>query len=249
MTRMTRWALSYVLPVHNDEKTLAANVARLTDHLRHYRDSEILLVENGSQDASWRVCEELAGMHLEVPVRSFREPSAGIGFAYARGLAELEKLHGPSPSRWAVLTGSDIPWGFSDLDSAKPLLAVGNAPVIIGSKAHPDSVAFAGWKRYGLSFAFRVLRRVIVGMRTGDSQGSFFIRLDVGVPLAHRIVSRDFFYTTELVYYAEALPDGVVEVPATIEPSQLVPGATSVRAWKHGLAMLRQLIALRARGR
>jgi dolichyl-phosphate beta-glucosyltransferase len=246
---MAQWSLSYVLPVHNDEKTLATNVARLAAHLRQYRGSEILLVENGSKDESWRVCEELAGVQDDVPVHSFREPNAGIGFAYARGLAELERLHGADASRWAVLTGSDIPWGFSDLDSARPLLAVGDAPVIIGSKAHPDSVAFAGWKRYGLSFAFRVLRRVIVGMRTGDSQGSFFIRLDVGVPLAHRIVSRDFFYTTELVYYAEALPDGVVEVSAIIEPSQLIPGATSVRAFKHGKAMLRQLIALRARGR
>lgn len=245
---MAQGFLSYVLPVHNDEKTLEANVARLAEHLRHYRASEILLVENGSKDESWRVCEKLAGVQDDVPVHAFREPSAGIGFAYARGLAELERMHGADPSRWAVLTGSDLPWGFSDLDSAKELLTGGKAPVIIGSKAHPDSVAFAGWKRYGLSLAFRVLRRVIVGMRTGDSQGSFFIRLDVGVPLAHRIVSRDFFYTTELVYYAEALPDGVVEVPAIIEPSQLVPGATSVRAFKHGKAMLRQLIALRARG-
>ncbi len=246
---MAAWSLSYVLPVHDDEKTLEANVARLAEHLRQYRASEILLVENGSKDESWRVCESLAGVQDDVPVHAFREPSAGIGFAYARGMRELERMHGPVPSRWAVLTGSDIPWGFSDLDSAKPLLGEGNAPVIIGSKAHPGSVSFAGWKRYSLSFAFRVLRRVIVGMRTGDSQGSFFIRLDVGVPLAHRIVSRDFFYTTELVYYAEALADGVVEVPAIIEPSQLVPGATSVRAFKHGKAMLRQLIALRSRGR
>ncbi len=248
---MATWSLSYVLPVHNDETTLEANVARLAEHLRQYRGSEILLVENGSQDASWRVCEMLAGVRDDVPVLAFREPNAGIGFAYARGLAELERLHGADDGRWAVLTGSDIPWGFSDLDSAKPLFAApdAKAPVIIGSKAHRDSVAFAGWKRYGLSFAFRVLRRVIVGMRTGDSQGSFFIRLDVAVPLAHRIVSRDFFYTTELVYYAEALRDGVVEVPAIIEASQLIPGATSVRAYKHGKAMLRQLIALRARGR
>jgi glycosyltransferase involved in cell wall biosynthesis len=246
---MTKWSLSYVLPVHNDEKTLAANVARLAEHLRHYQGSEILLVENGSKDESWRECQKLEGVQDEVPVHAFREPNAGIGYAYARGLAELERMHGPDASRWAVLTGSDIPWGFSDLDSAKALLATGRAPVIIGSKAHPDSVAFAGWKRYGMSFAFRLLRRAIVGMKTGDSQGSFFIRLDVGVPLAHRIVSRDFFYTTELVYFAEALPDGVVEVSAIIEPSQLVAGATSVRAWKHGKAMLRQLVALRARGR
>jgi glycosyltransferase involved in cell wall biosynthesis len=229
---MGHYSLSYVLPVHNDEKTVAANVARLAERLRHYRHSEILLVENGSSDESWKECAKLAGVQDDVPVHAFREPNAGIGYAYARGL-----------------TGSDIPWGFSDLDSAKVLLAGDRAPVVIGSKAHPESVAFAGWKRYGMSLAFRILRRAIVGMRTGDSQGSFFIRLDVAVPLAHRVVSRDFFYTTELVYFAEALPDGVVEVSAIIEPSQLVPGVTSVRAWKHGKAMFRQLIALRSRGR
>ena len=245
----TKWTLSYVLPVHNDETSIAENVARLAGHIRRYAGSEILLVENGSRDESWRECEKLAGVQDGVPVHAFREASAGIGFAYARGLAELERLHGPDTSRWAVLTGSDIPWGFSDLDSAIPEMASGKAPVVIGSKAHPDSVAFAGWKRYGMSFAFRMLRRVIAGMRTGDSQGSFFIRLDVAVPLAHRIVSRDFFYSTELVYFAEALPDGVTEVSAVIEPSQLVAGATSVRPWKHGKAMLKQLIALRMRGK
>ena len=86
-------------------------------------------------------------------------------------------------------------------------------------------------------------------MRTGDSQGSFFIRLDVAVELAGRVQSRDFFYTTELTYFAEKRDDGVVEVPAIIEPSQLVPGATSVRAWKHGRAMLKELFVLRERER
>lgn len=246
---MATWSLSYVLPVHNDEKSLATNVARLAEHLRQYRGSEILLVENGSTDESWRECEKLAGIQDEVPVHVFRETHAGIGYAYARGLAELERMHGADASRWAVLTGSDLPWGFSDLDSARSVIDKGGAPVIIGSKAHPESVAYRGWKRHGMSLAFRVLRRVVVGMRTGDSQGSFFIRLDVAVPLAHRIVSRDFFYTTELVYFAEREGEGVLEVPAVIEASQLVPGDTTVRAFEHGTAMLKQLVALRGRRR
>jgi len=241
--------LSWVLPVHNDEHTIAANVARLVAHTKQFERSEILLVENGSRDDSWAQCEKLDGDHVGVRVRAFREPRAGIGYAYARGLAELERLHGPESKRWVVLTGSDLPFGFTDLEAALPLMRSGRAPVIIGSKAHPDSKAFAGWKRRAMSTVFRAARRLVLGMKTGDSQGSFFIRLDVAVPLAHRIVSRDFFYTTELVYYAEPLPDGVVEVPATIEPSQLVQGATTVRPVKHGVAMLRQLVALRMRSR
>jgi glycosyltransferase involved in cell wall biosynthesis len=245
---VSRPALSWVLPVHNDEARIAANVARLAAHTRQFGGSDILLIENGSSDRSWERCRELDGVRDGVPVRAFREPNAGIGFAYARGLAEIEALHGTSVDRWAVLTGSDLPWGFTDLDSALPLMQTGRAPVIIGSKAHPDSKAFRGWKRQTMSVAFRVARRLMVGIRTGDSQGSFFIRLDVAAPLAHRIVSRDFFYTTELVYYAEALPDGVVEVPAVLEPSQLVDVST-VRPLKHGTAMLWQLVELRRKGR
>ena len=241
-------SLSWVLPVHNDEAMIEANVERLAVHTTTFGGSDIFLVENGSRDASWDRCAALAGVIHGVRVHAYREPNAGIGFAYARGLAEIEALHGAATDRWVVLTGSDLPWGFSDLDSALPLMRSGRAPVIIGSKAHRDSEAFGGWKRYAMSAAFRVARRLIVGMKTGDSQGSFFIRLDVAVPLAHKIRSRDFFYTTELVHYAEPLPDGVVEVPAKIEPSQLV-GVSTVRPWKHGTAMLKQLVALRRRER
>lgn len=239
---------SWVLPVHNDEATLPANVARLAERTRAYPGSDIVLVENGSRDRSWEVCVELGGDRDGVAVRPFREPAAGIGYAYARGIEETERAHPAAPDRWVVLTGSDLPWGFTDLENALPVIEAGEATVIVGSKAHPRSQAFAGWKRYTMSFAFRLLRRAIVGMKTGDSQGSFFVRSDVAYALARRIRSRDFFYTTELVYFAEPMPGGVVEVPATLEPSQLV-GVTTVRPWKHGSAMLRQLVALRQRGR
>lgn len=239
--------LSYVLPVHNDEASIEANVDRLASHIKRWKHSEIVLVENGSKDASWDACKKLDGAIQGVRVLAYREPNAGIGFAYARGLAELEKLHGTDKERWAVLTGSDLPWGFTDLDSALPLMGGKRAPVIVGSKAHPKSVAFAGYKRFAMSITFRALRRAIVGMKTGDSQGSFFLRLDVAVPVAHLVRSRDFFYSTEMVFYAERLEDGVIEVPAVIEPSQLVAGTTSVRAWKHGTAMLKQLVDLRRR--
>ena len=108
---MSRFSLSWVVPVHNDEGTLAANVARLAGHSKDVAPSEIVLVENGSRDASWAVCEKLAAETTDVRVHAFREPNAGIGYAYARGLAELERLHGPTRERWAVLTGSDLPFG------------------------------------------------------------------------------------------------------------------------------------------
>lgn len=241
------FTLSWVIPVHNDAATLAANVARLVAHTRNVAPSEILLVENGSHDASWEVCERLDRESSDVRVRAYREPNAGIGYAYARGLAELDTLHGPSPTRWAVLTGSDLPFGFTDLERALPSIERGSPPILVGSKAHPESAAATGWKRRLMSRTFRLARRALVGMRTGDSQGSFFLRLDVAAELAPLVQARNFFYSTELVYFAERRGHRIVEVPITIEPSQLV-GVTTVRPWKHGSAMLKQLVELRRRG-
>ena len=101
--------LSYVLPVHNDADVLAANVEVLVERLAKTTDAEIVLVENGSRDWSWEACEALSGVHKGVHVLAYREGNAGLGYAYARGLAEVVKRHGPAKTRWTVLTGTDFP--------------------------------------------------------------------------------------------------------------------------------------------
>jgi glycosyltransferase involved in cell wall biosynthesis len=241
--------LSYVLPVHNNERTLGATVGRVVDRLAERPHSEILLVENGSKDYSWERCRELEGEKEGVVVRAYREAEAGIGWAYARGLRELETLHGPDPDRCAVLSASDLPFGFTDLESALPIVEADRAPIAIGSKAHAASRAGRGWKRGAMTTMFRGLRRALTGTRVGDSQGSFFIRLDVACSLAPDVRSRDFFYTTELVFRAEQRGLSVVEAPIALEASQLDPTTSTVRAWRHGGQMLAHLVTLRLRDR
>jgi glycosyltransferase involved in cell wall biosynthesis len=246
---MTLPRLSWVVPVHNDERVLEANVARLVEGTRAYPAADIHLVENGSRDRSWEVCQSLAGERDGVAVRAHQEPNAGIGYAYARGLREVLAMYGADRTRWAILTASDLPFGFTDLEAAVPHFADERATVLAGSKAHPESEAFAGWKRKTLSSVFRAARRVLVGMKTRDSQGSFFLRLDAAAKLAPQIQARDFFYTTELTYHAERMGGGVREIPVRLEASQLV-GATTVRPLHDGSAMLASLFRLRlSRGR
>ena len=52
--------LVYILPVHNEEKLLEGNVARLAEYLGRLPGTSIYLVENGSTDASWPLAERLA---------------------------------------------------------------------------------------------------------------------------------------------------------------------------------------------
>lgn len=237
----------YILPVHNEERLLAPNVARLTTYLERLHGPEVYLVENGSTDASWDVAQDLATRFAggRVPVSAFREPRAGIGHAYHRGLGELTARFGPSPDHWAVLTAADMPFGFSDLEAALVDLDRSPARILVGSKAHPESRADRGLQRQVMSTVYRLARRAAVGMRVADSQGSVFLRLDLAAELLPQIEARGFFYSTELCHFAECAGETIVELPIVLEESQR---ASTVRPARDGLAMARELWRLRRKG-
>jgi dolichyl-phosphate beta-glucosyltransferase len=234
--------LVYFLPVHNEQTVLAANVARLREHLARFEGSEIFLLENGSRDTSWTIAQELAKQPITT---AFKEDRAGIGYAYHRGFVEALERHGPSTTTWAILTAADLPFGFSDLDAAIPHLERGSSRILMGSKAHPESVVGRGAQRWAMSQAYRLARRAMLGMRVGDSQGSVFVRLDLAAEITPKIESRGFFYSTELCHAAERAGETIVELPVVLEKSNR---ASTVRPVKHGTEMLRQMWELRRRG-
>lgn len=78
----TRPQLSVVVPVYNEEATLAQVVALvLALPLR----VEVLLVDDGSRDASGRLCDELAAAHPD-RVRAFHQRNRGKGAAVRVGI-------------------------------------------------------------------------------------------------------------------------------------------------------------------
>lgn len=235
--------LSYVVPVHNEERTLARNVQRLEAHLQQFPGSRVLLVENGSKDDSWGLCQRLARSDGPVTIEAHREPNAGMGFALQRGV--LEEIPRAEANRWLVLTAADLPFGFTDLDGLVSLLEAGQRPdVVVGSKAHRSSQIQTSATRTATTLIYRVLRRAIAGMRTGDSQGTFMFRAESVRDIAPKIASRDFFWSTEFTYYAERAGLRIAEVPVVLEEAQR---ASTVKPFKHGSKMLRQLVELRLR--
>lgn len=243
---LARRQLSYVLPVHNEEAVLAANVARLLARLSAEEGAEILLVENGSKDASWELCRSIARDAPSGGVRILAHQSAqGIGYAYDTGLREALARHGASRDRFAILTASDLPFGFTDLEGFERAIAQDPAiRIAMGSKAHGDSVGGRTPKRAVMSFAYRALRRVTLGMRVGDSQGSVFARLDLASAILPKIESRGFFYSTELCFFAELGGDRIVEMPVALEEEKR---KSTVRPWQDGSRMFLQLIELQRR--
>ena len=227
--------LSYVLPVHNQERVIASSVQRLRARLRGFPGSEILLVENGSIDASPALCAQLAGQseddHVSVRVT---ESETGLGNALRHGIAM-------ATGDVIVLSAADLPFGFTDLDA---FLACRPRPVLaIGSKAHERSRTRIPLERRAMSEAFRLLRFLVLGLRVRDSQGTIL----VDAQLAHRIAPLlrcgDFLISTEVVAWAARLGVTPLELPVTYVAT---PGST-VSPVRDSLRMARGLFSLRRR--
>ena len=227
--------ITYVLPVHNQAHVIATSVERLLARLHAFPGSEVILVENGSTDASPELCAQLAGAPAAggVAVR-VTQSETGMGNALRRGIAV-------ATGDILVLSAADLPFGFTDLDA---LLAADPRPrLAIGSKAHQRSRTRIPALRRTLSEAFRLLRLAVIGLRVRDSQGTILIDAQLAREIAPRLRCGDFLISTEIAAWGARLGASPVELPITYVAT---PGST-VSPLGDSVRMARGLFSLRHR--
>ncbi len=203
--------LSVVVPAHNSGRLIESTVLRLVSRLQRRR-AEIVVVENGSVDDTFSRCEKLLENWRDSSVDLYIIRSdKGMGHALRSGILAS---HGGS----ILLTADDLPFGFDDLDAADLFLAAERRlpPMVIGSKAHPDSVVQRGRLRALLTKGFSIWRRLMLGMRTGDPQGTILVNGDLARRLSPHLLEPGYLFTTELVYVAECLGIRPAEVPVRL---------------------------------
>jgi dolichyl-phosphate beta-glucosyltransferase len=228
--------VSFLVPVYNEEEALPGTARAIAARLAAHPGSELIMVENGSTDSSPELVERLA--------RDLTRPGVTVRAAHSdKGYGNAMR-HGIdlAAGDMLVITAADLPFGFSDLDAALELAP--RPALMIGSKAHPASLVAASFKRRVMSQAFRLLRRFVIGLRVGDSQGTILIDRALAQRVRPHLVSGDFFFSTELIAIAEGLGATAVEIP--VDYSRPRPGST-VRPLEDGLRMARALLGLRRR--
>ncbi len=204
-----------------------------------FEGSRVFLVENGSHDDSLSTALSLQNSR----VRVFSESKAGVGYAYVRGIVETVK---GKMTDWIVLTASDLPFGFSDLEAFQNRLTEDPSLCLaVGSKYYQAKQNLRGpLLRRTMSSGYWLLRRCLLGMRTRDCQGSIFIRTDIARRLVPNIKARNYFFSTELIYSAEKAGIPVIEL--SVETASPIRPST-VRPFRDSACMLFQLMRLAQR--
>ena len=224
--------LSVVVPCFNEE----ANVRQLGDRLfpvliglrGTYRSVEVVLVDDGSVDATWSAMQALAANPPEaLTVRPISHPTnAGLGAALRTGL-------GGSTGDVLVTTDSDATYRFEEIPAILSRLT-DSVDIVTASPYHPDgSVENVPSHRLVLSRGASLLYRVLVDRRIHTWTALFRAyrrKVIESVPFA----STGFLAGTELLVNALEAGYRAVEYPTVLRSRVL--GASKAKLARTVLA-------------
>jgi putative flippase GtrA len=204
---MTSPVLDVVIPVHNEEHTVAACVRRLHQHLvaTFPYPFRITVADNASTDATTVVA---TGLVAELPgVELVRLAQKGRGRAL-----KAVWLASDAP----ILAYMDVDLS-TDLDALWPLVAPlmsGHSDLSIGSRLAHGSRVVRGARREVISRGYNLILRGALGARFSDAQCGFkAIRADVAAELLPLVEDPTWFFDTELLVLAERSGLRIHEVP------------------------------------
>lgn len=198
--------LDVVIPVHNEEKQLAASVRRVLAALDELPWSfRVTIADNASTDGTAVVARRLSHEHPEVRVEHLAEKGRGRALKQAWGRSDSD-----------VLVYMDVDLS-TDLGGLLPLVAPlisGHSDLAIGSRLAGSARVERGLKRELISRSYNLLLRRALRVGFSDAQCGFkAIRRDAARELLPLVHDQQWFFDTELLTVAERAGLRIHEVP------------------------------------
>ncbi|MDQ3896223.1 MAG: glycosyltransferase [Actinomycetota bacterium] len=205
------------MPAHDEEPFLAAAVREVAEGMRSRGEFEVIVVENGSADATAEVGKALTKEIPELRVLSLGAADYGkalrMGFLSARG---------------EVAAFFDVDYyDLAFLDRAVALIeAPGGPAVVVGSKRGEGAVDTRPWARRMVTLVFSTILRYGFGLSVSDTHGMKVLRREPLVPLAEACRFGTDLFDTELILRAERAGLESGEVPVVVQ--ELRPSRSSI---------------------
>jgi glycosyltransferase involved in cell wall biosynthesis len=201
-------AVSVVVPLFNEADCLRTNIALIGKHLNTLQlPHEIVLVDDGSTDATEAICQDIVNQNSFVRLKSC-PVNCGKGFAVKTGVLD-------AVGEYIMFTDADLAVPIRFIGACLKQLR-GGFPVVIGSRHLSESFfkVREGPLRQFLGEVFRQFAKVSLGLRVSD--------ITCGFKGFHKKAAFDIFsrskidrwgYDAEIMFLAKKLGYKIAEVP------------------------------------
>lgn len=228
--------ISIVVPMYNEEHRLSASLEKIFAFMdAHHPDYELVLVDDGSTDATVAVAQRQSAGHPCLRIESYGV-NRGKGYAVRHG---IESARGDA----VLFTDTDLSTPIAEIEKMLAALRDG-AAVAIGTRAHPDSDVRVRQPAYRdlAGKLFNLMVRLLLLPDLHDTQCGFkMVRRELVLPLVRRMRVDRFAFDVEMLYLARKAGLKIAEVPVTWVNS---PGSR-VRL-KHAAAAFVDLLRIRS---
>jgi glycosyltransferase involved in cell wall biosynthesis len=202
--------LSIVIPAYNEERRLPATLDVVFQWLdgSPYGDAEVLVVDDGSTDATAAVVARRAA--TEARLRLVQNPgNRGKGFAIRHGMLEAK-------GEWILFSDADLSAPIDELPNLLAAAQEQSAAIAIGSRALDRSligVHQSQWREMS-GIVFNRIMRLVTGLPFSDTQCGFkLFRRDAARRVFPLQRLDGFSFDVEDLFVAHTLGIPTVEVP------------------------------------
>jgi glycosyltransferase involved in cell wall biosynthesis len=196
------------MPAYNEAELLELSVKEVAEGLRGRGEPfEVIVVENGSRDATPEIADHLAASTAEVV--TLHLDVADYGAALRAGLLAAEG---------DIVVNFDVDYydlGFV-ADALARLAADDHPAIVVGSKRAAGARDERSLLRRLVTGVFSAVMRYGFGLRVSDTHGMKAMRREVVVPFARACHNGTDLFDTELILRAERAGLVAVELPVVV---------------------------------
>ena len=201
--------VSIIIPVHNEGPIIEGSIRELRARFQKTgRRFEIIIAENGSNDDTVAIAEELCDHFSNI--RLLRSPEPNYGAALRAGI---------EAARGTYVCCDEI--DICDVDFHRRALELlvgddGGFDLVVGSKVMPGARDRRPLSRRAATRIINGILRLSLGFRGTDTHGLKAFRREALLPIVRQcVVDRDMF-ASELVIRAEREGLRLVEIPLNL---------------------------------
>ena len=200
--------ISVIVPSYNEEKNLAVNLPVLERYLNtHFRDYEVIVVDDGSKDRTRNVAEGLARKNSRIKMISYKK-NMGRGYAVREGMRRARYNH-------LFMMDADMPTAMN-LDIVREMLdKLKTNDVVIASRFIEGSSIKRKVHRAILSAVYRRLVKIVFqnfGISDTDS-GLKAFRREAALEIAEKTKENRWSWDLEAMIFARKERLRITELP------------------------------------